>query len=204
MLRLIYSGGYQIPLIALKLYKDYNIDPFYALWIAYHMKNSVNTCSSDYGDIFTSNIGFMSSAEFTKRFFDESLNQTVQGHFKKQSHPLAEYIASDNLDRLSGNHEMTTFLLGKKESWELIKKALTGQTLQKNINQLIADALSSIGSDASSVKFVFNKKLFNSVVVNAQYEGLEIPNSRLGRIVFKDENETVLSILKMSKFIKIA
>ena len=200
-LRLIYSSGYNIPLIALKLYKEYKIDPFYALWIAYHLTENG---SSNYGDIFsTNNNGFVSYATFADRFFNKKLNSSVMDHFAKESHPLSEYITFSINDKLCLNSAMRNYLLGGFcEAQDTINK-LAKDNIGDKVRSLISEGIDSVSGELLTMKFTFTKKLFNSVVLNVSYNGIEVPNSKLGRIIFKDENETALSVLKTSKFIQI-
>lgn len=200
-LRLIYSNGYQIPLIALKLYKEYNVDTFYALWIAYHLTEN---SSSNYGDIFsTNNNGFVSYATFVDRFFDKKLNSSVMAHFSKEDHPLAEYLTSNINEKLCLNSAMSTYLLGSKCEGQGAINRLAKDDIGDKVRSLISEGIDSVSGALLIMKFTFTKKLFNSVVLNVSYDGIEVPNSKLGRIIFKDENETALSVLKTSKFIQI-
>ena len=201
-LRLIYSNGYQIALVALKLYKDYHINPLYAFWIAYNVNSNG---SSSYGDLFMSgNVRFVSYDTFVNRFFDKKLNGSVQAHFNKEEHPLAEYINIDpSSNILTSRTEMLRYLFDKYTDGQLAINYLSKNNIKDKVDHLVEMALESVTTVSITVKFVFTKKLFNSTALNVSYDGIEIPGSKLGRIIFKDENETALSVLKTSKFINI-
>jgi hypothetical protein len=111
-------------------------------------------------------------------------------------------IEADNLDKSSA---VGTHIIGKNpSSWTVVLDALQKGDLFENINSLLTKCIESINNNTSKVTFTFSKKLFEGALINVKYDGLELPNSKLGRIVFKDENEVVLSILKKSKFIQIS
>jgi hypothetical protein len=204
MLRLIYSSGWYIPLIALKIYKDYKINPLYALWIAYHIRGVVDGHFSDYGDIFYQNAEFVSEEEVVKRFFDPKENGSLQGHFRAQENKFAEYFKSSVKSNFTNDADMTRLLIKKSISWENVVNVFAKGGLDEEITSIMKMATESISGNFVNVKFSFTRKLFNSIITNTSYSGIEMPNSKLGRVIFKDENETVLSVLKTSKFIQLA
>ena len=203
-LRLIYSSGWQIAMSALALHKNQGVSPFTAMWIAYHIKGRFSKDSSNYGDMFRFDAGYVTHETFIKRFFDTGLNAYVMNHFEKEQSAFQDYFINTVSDKIIKDYAMCNFIAPNASSFNVVLKSLSESETKTRIDAIIKEAEDSISGSVEKVKFSFNRKLFNSVALKAIYEGVLMPGSKLGRIIFKDENEVVLSVLKTSKFIQVA
>jgi hypothetical protein len=211
-LRLVYSQGYIIPLLAVKLWKDYKLSAWDSMWLAYKIKYGIYTGSSDYGDWYTINEGYCTHETFIKRFFTPTLNDSVMSHFTPEKNDLETFY---NISPLNNNILTSSNILkkidknyyGSNSGGNLIPKSFIkffqNPESQNIITEIVENAHDSISVDSVKIFFKFVNKLFHSTVVKVKYEGVIYPKSRLQRIIFKDENEVVLSVLKTSKFIDI-
>jgi len=204
-LRLIYCNNYNIMLYALTLYKKYKISAYYALWLAYNLKYSCNSDNSNYGDLFKFNDSFSTEKIFGKRFEDKKLIYSVQSHFDSEKSEFYEYTKNKFKNKIfESNKSITEFITGHNNfSHELIIKSLSKLDLSDKIKDLYNKGKESIEDIDEKVNFKFNDQLFNSTIVNVKYKGIIIRGEKLNRIIFKDENEIVLSVLQNSKFIQI-
>lgn len=211
ILRMGYSDGWQLPMIAMLIHKNFGIHPFYSLWIATWLKGIFNTSSQSYGSWFSTMPKFISYEEFIKNFFDSKLNNSVMKHFLPTPNILEEYCAlpaGGGIDTIDNWKTLLQMNSTKEEKLSLnslsgVLDMLTIPRIGQVLNDVINRNLDKSGEKFTKVEFIFERKLFSSVAIGPKYKGVLIPESRLGRIIFKDENEIMLSIMKTSKFIKL-
>jgi hypothetical protein len=208
-LRYIYSSGYMIPIISVKLWKDHGLSAWDALYFGTLIKYGHQPYYNDFGDLYNhSNMKYVSEEDFQKRFFDEKLNNSVMEHFKPEENYIRKHLDLDveeeNLSsKLLVRKMYESIGLTYRNSDTSMISLLTNSAFEKCLLQLIETSKAKEEDLLIKNNFKFIKKLFKSAVVGAKYEGYVLKKSRLKRIIFKDENETPLSILPTSKYIEI-
>ena len=203
--RMLYSNYYPTMLLALKMHKEYNIDPFYAIWVATKIYNAKGFVNPDYGYWYGRDSKIISTNDFIDNFFDDKLTNSVMKHFIPKISPLTEWIsaAGGENNELYADLKVCTSLFGNNWVAHEMSSKIMDKNIGGKIHLLIEKALLNNEFHAEHVKFKFIKKLFNSVCIGPEYIGIVIPNNKLNRLIFKDENEIVLSVLRGSKFIQI-
>ena len=209
--RLMWTSGWMIPVIALKLKqisdeKSLGFSHLTCLWLAYKFKMYASNSYSEYGDLFQANAGYLSDACLVQRFFDKNLNNYVMQHFDEEQNPMASELG---LSRMSSTDQefVREVFEGKGYSGSSNSTVNTIFDLlskDENLARLVAyvgKAKNAVNSTFTQIKFKFEKSLFKSTVTGVCYEGILKPESKLNRVLFKDEENSVLSVIRTSKFI---
>lgn len=206
-LRLIYSSGWPMALMSLKMYKD-GIRPLYAFWMASRISNALSLNHPEYGELFTSDCGFLSEDTFIKRVVSSELNGTVQGLFAEESNELLKTAGLSQIGERLDIVEILKFPI-KSQAQHSEDRAVIGLKIFEDpkyiekVTDIINSSLEKLKHSYDSIDFKFTKKLFRSTEINVKYSGIIIPGPRLERIIFKDEDEVALSVLTISKFIEV-
>ena len=213
MLRLIWSDGYQIPPMAMAI-KDVadknNLDLTHldCLWAAYKIRFGINGNYNNYGDIFRRDNGYLTQECFQNRFKDEKFNTSVMENFKEEVDSIISNMNISTTQRL--DYDFMLKALKKEASSKPISVTNINQikkNIDKDIVQNIYDYIKKCREDlslkAEIINFVFTKPLFRSAPVNVKYVGVMKPNSKLKRLLFRDDEECVLSVLSESQFISL-
>lgn len=202
LLRYGWSCVFDVVPIALKLMQlNPMLDQFYVMQIAWNLRGKLGKgWNADYGTLFGQDNEIMSKPMFVSKFKDVKMDG-VQVHFLVSEDPLIKMIKDTNIKdaKISVN-------FGIHDS----KKLTLPQLLDLNdakytdeIAKYLEKLESNNGIDHLKVKFKFVQTIFRSTVVDAPYIGYHKKGINIDRILFKDEENTILSIAEKSKLIEI-
>lgn len=195
-LRYAWSGAKDIALIAMKLmHLDNSLDPFYVLQVANNLRSNVtNNTYVDYGTLYESNNQIVSRNMFMM-FYRDKMKQSVTQHFIKTSDPM--------LTMLTESSQVTTRGVNTKCKSLIALLNNDDPDLIGNVRTLIEISTSDKGVDDLKVKFKFVSTIFRTTVKKMTYDGYRKKGTKIDRILFRDEEGTILSIAEKSKLIEI-
>lgn len=212
MYRLMWSEGWSIPIMAMKLKqmseeRKSGLTNLQCLWLAYKFRLTLSRTYNSYGDIFTTNSGYLTDECLIKRFKTSSLNTSVMSNFAEEQNPMAAELGLSKGQMQDA--KITANLFGDKLPSSLTNSAPGVMALMKGLDDAVFDRIVKfiyscdigLNNKYTKVKFKFSKALFKSTAIGVRYEGILKPESKLNRVLFKDEENSVLSVLRESKFI---
>lgn len=208
MIRLMWSDGYPIALFALKIREVCpDMRALDVLWLAYKFRNATVNFRSNYGDIFYEDNRYVSHEEVAGRIASTKNNDHVMNLFSAEQDQLTKLIGYTT-SSFSNDKMTVSSLVGPLKSQVgggLLTKVLgdINASIGKKMEELIVSCRNALTGGFSKCSFQFTAPLFVSVALKVSYEGVMIPNSKLERIAFYDEEGRVLSVLKRSKYIKL-
>lgn len=209
MYRLMWSQGYIIPIIAMRLKKasdeqEAGLTHLQCFWLAYKAKYAISKSGNDYGDIFRYDGGYMSFNALVKRFKDVKMDDSVMDNFSEEQNPMAKdlgIVATTTTDTVIAKRVF--FEPSQSYSIANALASIKAKALENAI-AVIKECEDGLNSSYTQVKFKFSKSLFRSAATGVCYEGILKPNSKLNRILFRDEENCTLSVLSESKFIEMS
>lgn len=202
LLRYGWSDGFSMVPIALKLMQlNPELDQFYVMQIAWNLRGKFGQgWEVGYGSLFRQDNEIMPKSMFISKFKDVKTDG-VQAHFLISEDPLIKMIKDVNVKDSKINIDFSVHNSKKLTLLQLLNLSDTKYTdeIMKYLESLESDD----GTDHLKVKFKFIQTIFRSTVVNAPYIGYHKRGVNIDRILFKDEENTILSIAEKSKLIEI-
>lgn len=211
LFRLMWSSGWMIPLLTLRIKEvsdssALGLTNLNCLWMAYKIKFAMTKTYSDYGDIFRADSGYVSEKCVYSRILDNKNNGSLMNIFLEEQNPLAAELGLSKTT--FDDTDIMTPLLAPGIKYNASHSSLLSviksidvaavTMMAKYVNQCKAE----LEENYLKIKFKFSKSLFRSAATGVCYEGILKPNSKLNRVLFKDEENSTLSVLRESKFIK--
>lgn len=196
-MRFMWSNASNVAMIALKLKQlNSNIDPFYLLQMGWNIRGkSLGQWTADYGQLLGNAESIISKPDFMKAFLDPKC-ETVMGHFKVSVDPLVKLVTD-----VSANGNPVIPSLNIKTLDGILN--LKDNTITNQIEEMIRIIEDEKKTNAVKIAFKFNKVIFRATVVKVKYSGYKKKGVNIDRILFKDEEGTILSIAEKSKLIEI-
>lgn len=202
LLRYGWTGCHNMVPIALKLMQlNPGLDPFYVMQIAWNLRGKLGDgWSADYGTLFGQDNEIMSKSMFVSKFKDVKIDG-VQVHFLVSEDPLIKMVKDTDTKGAKINFDFCMHDSKKLTLPQLLDLKDTEYT--NKIAKYLEKLESNNGVDHLKVKFKFVQTIFRSTVVDAPYIGYHKKGVNIDRILFKDEESTILSIAEKSKLIEI-
>jgi len=202
LLRYGWSSVYYMVPITLKLMQlNPALDQFYIMQIAWNIRGKLGLgWSADYGTLFQQNNEIMPKSMFMSKFKDVKIDG-VQVHFLVSEDPLIKMIRDVDVKDSKINVDFNIHDSEKLTLPQLLDLNDTKYT--DEIAKYLEKLESNNSIDHMKVRFKFVQTIFKSTIVNVPYVGYHKKGVNIDRILFKDEENTILSIAEKSKLIEI-
>lgn len=202
LLRYGWTGVFDMVPIALKLMQlNPTLDQFYVMQIAWNLRGKFGKgWNADYGTLFGQDNEIMPKPMFISKFKDVKIDG-VQVHFLVSEDPLIKMVK--DADAKDAKISFDFYMHNSKKLTIPQLLDLTDPKYTDEIAKYLEKLESNDGVDHLKVKFKFVQTIFRSTVVGVPYIGYHKKGVNIDRILFKDEENTILSIAEKSKLIEI-
>lgn len=195
-LRYGWSNAHDIALVMMKLVKmDPSLDPFYAIQIASYLRGKISgNWNADYGVLCPTENQIVSKDMFMSIYMDRTKNGVMM-HFNKTSDSLVTMLM-ESAQSAPGSLKTTA-----KTIDHILNEV--DKDLPAKIALLVDAVIGDKGLSDLKVKFRFKATIFRTTVNKMPYDGYRKKGFKIDRILFKDEEGTILSVAEKSKIIEI-